>query len=94
MLNIVFFSALVLYFLCSVCQFIASALKKEKFGTIAFAVFLIAFLLHTGYLIARGIIAKRLPMSNQFEFATTFAWGRRGRRRSGGRADGLPAPVL
>ena len=75
MLNIVFFSALVLYFLCSVCQFVASALKKDKFGKIAFAIFLIAFLLHTGYLIARGIIAKRLPMSNQFEFATTFAWG-------------------
>ena len=75
MLNIVFFSALVLYFLCSVCQFIASALKKDKLGKIAFAIFLIAFLLHTGYLIARGFIAKRLPMSNQFEFATSFAWG-------------------
>ena len=57
MLNIVFFSALVLYFLCSVCQFVASALKKDKFGKIAFAIFLIAFLLHTGYLIARAIIA-------------------------------------
>ena len=75
MINIVFFSALVLYFLCSVCQFIASALKKDKLGKIAFAIFLIAFLLHTGYLIARGFIAKRLPMSNQFEFATSFAWG-------------------
>ena len=75
MLNIVFFSALVLYFLCSVCQFIASALKKDKLGKIAFAIFLIAFLLHTGYLIARGFIAKRIPMSNQFEFATSFAWG-------------------
>ena len=47
MLNIVFFSALVLYFLCSVCQFVASALKKDNFGQIAFAIFLIAFLLHT-----------------------------------------------
>lgn len=75
MLNIVFFSALVLYFVCSVFQFIAAALKKEKFGSIAWIVFLIAFALHTGYLIARGIIAGRLPMSNQFEFATSFAWG-------------------
>lgn len=75
MLDAVFFSTLVLYLVCSVIQFIASVFKKKGLGKIAWIVFLIAFVLHTGYLIARGIIAGRLPMSNQFEFATTFAWG-------------------
>ena len=38
-------------------------------------VFLAAFAAHTLYIVVRGIAAKRLPLSNQFEFATGFAWG-------------------
>ena len=34
-----------------------------------------AFALHSVFLVARGVAAKRLPLSNQFEFANGFAWG-------------------
>lgn len=74
-LNVVFFAALILYLICSLIQFVATVFKKDRLGKIAWIIFIVAFILHTGYLIARGIIAGRLPMSNQFEFATSFAWG-------------------
>ena len=34
-----------------------------------------AFLVHTAALAVRSIGAGRLPFSNQYEFATSFAWG-------------------
>lgn len=33
------------------------------------------FVLHTAALVLRTIHAGWLPFSNQYEFATTFAWG-------------------
>lgn len=75
MLNILFFSGIAAYFLATAAQFLGMALKKEKVKTVAWIVSIIAFTLLSAYLIARGIVAKRLPLSNQFEFATAFAWG-------------------
>ena len=36
---------------------------------------LAGFVVHTLCIIARGVNAGRLPLTNQFEFASAFAWG-------------------
>ena len=74
-MNILFFGSLVLYFIAMALQFATLAFKKEKLGKAAWIVFLAAFATHSIYIIVRGIAARRLPLSNQFEFATAFAWG-------------------
>ena len=70
-----FFAALVLYALAVVAQFAGTAFKKDKLLKAAWLVFLAGFAVHTAFLIARGVIARRLPLSNQFEFSNAFAWG-------------------
>ena len=70
-----FFAALVIYALSVVLQFAGTAFKKEKLIRCAWLVFLAAFAVHMVFLIARGVAAHRLPLSNQFEFANAFAWG-------------------
>ena len=74
-MNILFFGSLVLYFAAMALQFAAAAFKKEVLRKIAWYIFLGGLAMQTVYLIARGIIAHRIPLSNQFEFAATFAWG-------------------
>ncbi len=63
------------YLLASVLYIIFFTLKKEKPGALAGWVLLGAFLTHTAALVVRTIGAGRLPFSNQYEFATSFAWG-------------------
>ena len=75
MLDILFFSGLVFYFISMVLLFGGNVFKKEKVTRIAWFVFLGGLALETAYLVARGIVAGRLPLSNQFEFATSFSWG-------------------
>ncbi len=70
-----FFAALAVYAVAVILQFTGTAFKKEKLLKFAWYVFLAAFALHTVFLIARGVAAKRIPLSNQFEFANAFAWG-------------------
>ena len=74
-MNILFFGCLAVYFAAMALQFAALAFKKEALRKAAWFLFLAAFAAHTGYIIARGFVAHRLPLSNQFEFATAFAWG-------------------
>ena len=73
--NILFTSAMVLYFISMILFFLFFVMKQEKFGKIGRLSLLIGFVLHTAALVVRGIGAKRLPMTNQYEFATCFAWG-------------------
>ena len=75
MLNILFFAALAMYFIAVLVQFMALVFKKPVFGKTAWIVFLAGFVCNTLYIAARGFAAGRLPLSNQFEFATAFAWG-------------------
>ena len=75
MLDILFFSGLVLYFTAMVGMFVAVVFKKEKLNQIAWYLLLAAAAAETLYLIIRGVKAGRLPMSNQFEFAASFSWG-------------------
>ena len=70
-----FFAALIIYAVAVVLQFTGTAFKKTKLLRVAWLAFLAAFAVHTAFLVARGIAAKRLPLSNQFEFANAFAWG-------------------
>ena len=70
-----FFAAFALYAAAVILEFTGTAFKKDKLLKGAWFVFLAAFALHTVFIIVRGIVAKRLPLSNQFEFANAFAWG-------------------
>lgn len=73
-MEIVFFCALVVYFAATVIQFVAAAMKRKKLHGIARIAFLAAFVLHTAYTVWRGAAAGRVPLANQFEFASGFAW--------------------
>lgn len=75
MLDALFFAGLVLYFIAMILQFLGASFKKEAFLKYAWWIFLAGFACSTVYLVARGIAAGRVPMSNQFEFAAMFAWG-------------------
>ena len=66
---------LVLYLITTACFFIFLAAGKEKFAGIGYYTALAGFFVHTVCLASRGINAGRLPFTNQYEFATAFAWG-------------------
>ena len=73
--NVLFTVTMVIYLAAMVLFFIFFAMKKEKLGSIGNILMLAAFLIHTAALVVRGIGAGRLPLTNQYEFATSFAWG-------------------
>lgn len=75
MMDVLFFAALILYFVAAVLEFCGMVFKKTAITKWAWRLFLVGALANTAYLVARGIMAGRLPFSNQFEFATAFAWG-------------------
>ena len=62
-----YFAAMALYFL-----FIT--IRKDSLARTAGIVQAASIALHTAALVLRGIEAGRLPMTNQYEFATCFAW--------------------
>ena len=70
-----FFAAFAVYALSVVLIFPGTAFKKERLLKWAWIAFLAAFALHTVFFVVRGVVAKRLPLSNQFEFSNAFAWG-------------------
>ncbi len=73
--NILFTIVMLLYFGSMILFFLFVAIKKDSLAKAAITVQGTGFLLHTAALICRGIGAGRLPMTNQYEFATSFAWG-------------------
>jgi len=73
--NVLFTITMLLYFAAMIGYFVFIAVKKEILAKIMYGVMLTGFLLHTAALVVRGISAGRLPMTNQYEFATSFAWG-------------------
>ena len=74
-MNILFFVILGLYFAAVLLQFSATAFKKDKLAKAAWLLFVGAFVTHSIFLVLRGVLARRLPLSNQFEFSNAFAWG-------------------
>ena len=73
--NALFTAVMILYLISMALYFIFFAMKNEKAAQIAGWVITLAFVLHTAALIVRGVGAGRLPLTNQYEFATSFAWG-------------------
>ena len=70
-----FMAVLVIYLIVAACYFVFVTAKKERAGWIAYRLMLAGFLLHTVCIMARGLNAGRLPLTNQYEFAAAFAWG-------------------
>lgn len=73
--NVLFTATMVCYLVSMVLYFCFFALKKEKLSDLGKYALLVGFVLHTAALVVRGIGAGRLPLTNQYEFATSFAWG-------------------
>ncbi len=73
--NILFTITVIIYAAAMVLYFLFVAAKKDAFAKIAVIVQAIGLVLHTVTIICRGIGAGRLPMTNQYEFSSMFAWG-------------------
>ncbi|MDO4345370.1 MAG: c-type cytochrome biogenesis protein CcsB [Eubacteriales bacterium] len=73
--NVLFYGTVAAYVMATLGYFVSFALKKENMAKIAVILITVGFCLHTLSIIVRGIGAGRVPLSNQFEFATAFAWG-------------------
>ena len=73
-MEVLFFASVVGYFAATMLQTAGVALNREKLRKAAYGLFAAAFLLHTAFTAWRGVEAGRLPLANQFEFASGFAW--------------------
>lgn len=73
--SVTFMAALVGYLICAALYFIYGGTKRPWAGKAAWWVLLVSFVIHTVCIVSRGINAGRLPMTNQYEFASAFAWG-------------------
>ena len=73
--NTLFTIVMLLYFAAMILYFLFIAFKKDSLSKLALILQCAGFVLHTAALICRGIGAGRLPLTNQYEFATSFAWG-------------------
>ena len=73
--SVLFYGTMALYLAAMVLFFLFFTLKKDRMAKTAKGLFLAAFVLHTLALIVRGIGAGRMPLTNQYEFASSFAWG-------------------
>lgn len=69
-----FYISLALYLISTVLYFVFFINKNENSGRLGSNLVKSAFVLHTLALVFRTIGAERLPLSNQYEFATSFAW--------------------
>ena len=72
--NVLFTIVMVGYFAAMILYFVFAATRKETLWKVAFGIQAGCLILHTAALVIRGIGAGRLPMTNQYEFATCFAW--------------------
>lgn len=73
--NTLFYAAFAIYVLGMILFFAFFIARKEGAGQWATRAMWVGFILHTAALIVRGVGAGRVPLSNQYEFATSFAWG-------------------
>ena len=73
--NTLFTIVMLLYFASMIGYFLFIAVKKDGLAKVAVGLQAAGLLLHTAALICRGVGAGRLPLTNQYEFATAFAWG-------------------
>lgn len=72
--SILFLVTLAAYFVMMLLWFLFVAVKKPALSKLAIRVQAGALLVHTAAIVLRGILMGRLPMANQYEFSTAFAW--------------------
>ena len=70
-----FYVAVALYCISTIAYISFFVIKNERLCKIGELTLFAAFLVHTAALGVRTVEAKRLPLTNQYEFATSFAWG-------------------
>ena len=73
--RILFIIVMLLYLAALICYFLFIATRKNVISRIAIGLQIAGLSLHTAAIVLRGIAAGRLPLTNQYEFATAFAWG-------------------
>ena len=73
--NVLFTVTMLLYVAAMVVYFLFIAARREGMAKVAVILQTAGFILHTAALIVRGVGAGRLPLTNQYEFATSFACG-------------------
>ena len=73
--NTLFTLVMLFYFAAMLLYFTFIAVKRDGIARVAVGLQIAGFALHTAALVCRGIGAGRLPLTNQYEFATAFAWG-------------------
>ena len=73
-MEILFFAAIVAYFAATMLQSVGAMMDRNKLTRAARAIFIAGFALHTAFTAWRGFAAGRLPLANQFEFASGFSW--------------------
>ena len=73
--NTLFTIVMILYFGAMILYFLFIAARRDALAKAAVAVQGAGLALHTVALVCRGIGAGRLPLTNQYEFATCFSWG-------------------
>lgn len=73
--NTLFTIVMLLYFTAMILYFTFVAIKRDGVAKAAVWLQIAGLILHTAALVCRGIGAGRLPLTNQYEFATAFAWG-------------------
>ncbi|MBQ8954535.1 MAG: c-type cytochrome biogenesis protein CcsB [Clostridia bacterium] len=73
--NTLFVIVMLVYFAATILYFSFIAVRKDGAARLAVILQCAGFALHTAALICRAAGAGRLPLTNQYEFATSFAWG-------------------
>ena len=73
--NTLFTIVMILYFGAMILYFLFIAARRDALAKAAVAVQGAGLALHTVALVCRSIGAGRLPLTNQYEFATCFSWG-------------------
>lgn len=63
------------YLISMVLYFLVMTQSSNKSHKAASTLVKVGFLFHSLAILSRGIAAQRPPLSNQYEFATAFAWG-------------------
>ncbi len=72
--SILFLITLIAYFFVMALYFVYVLSKKQAVSGIATRLQLAVLVVHTAAIVLRGVLMGRLPMANQYEFSTAFAW--------------------
>ena len=73
--NVLFTLVMVICFASMILYFAFIAARRDGLARAAVILQAAGLALHTAALVCRGVAAGRLPLTNQYEFATSFAWG-------------------